>query len=132
MYIWFMRHDKLYIDIMKLWLRLRVCDELSICWIIRYMCIKILYALICELWNVQSHNCKPFKGDEYCDRIHCENLTSLITLMCNKLKLVWEQLKSFVFYIVHRKSLLIKIFSGLDLNQEGEVLTDSWESRAWG
>ena len=41
-----------------IWLRLSVCDKLSMCWIVRCMCIEILYALCSELWTVQSHNCK--------------------------------------------------------------------------
>ena len=50
----------------------------------------------------------------------------------DELKLFWEQLRSHVFCIIHRYSLCAKMFSRLDLNQEGEVLTDSSESRPWG
>ena len=54
---------------------------------------------------------RPFKGDE----LMRENI-----------------LRTRVFCIVHRWSLHAKMFSGLDLNQEGEALTDSSESRPWG
>ena len=37
-----------------------------------------------------------------------------------------------MFCTIHRYSLQAKIFSGLDLNQEGEALTDSLEYRPWG
>jgi len=37
-----------------------------------------------------------------------------------------------VFCTVHRYSLCAKIFSGLDLNQEGEALMDSSECRPSG
>ena len=65
----------------------------------------------CVHWgvNYESHNrmtVRPSKGDElmcneYCDGIHCGYPTSLITLARDELKLIWEQLRSRVFCIVH-------------------------------
>ena len=50
---------------------------------------------------------RPFKSDElmrdeYRDEIHCGNSTSLITLRHDELKLFLDQLRSRVFYTVHR------------------------------
>ena len=36
------------------------------------------------------------------------------------------------YVMTGNESLCAKIFSGLDLNQEGEALTDSSECRPWG
>jgi len=50
---------------------------------------------------------RPFKGDklmrdEYCDGIHYGNLTSLITLRRDELKLFCKQLRSRVLCTIHR------------------------------
>ena len=37
-----------------------------------------------------------------------------------------------MFCTVHRYNLCDKMFFGLDLNQEGEAMTDSLECRPWG
>ena len=37
-----------------------------------------------------------------------------------------------MFCTIHRQSFCAKMFSRLDLNQEGEALTNSLESRPWG
>ena len=47
-----------YIEIMRWWFKLWVSDKLNLWWMVRYMCIEMLYVLSCELWTVQSHNCK--------------------------------------------------------------------------
>ena len=42
-----------YIEIMKWWFKLWVSDKLNLWWMVRYMCIEMLYVLSCELWTVQ-------------------------------------------------------------------------------
>jgi len=125
------------------------CDYGSVMnyvYVTSWLCVK-LWDHTCVLrcwvhWVVSyesySHTIvRPFKGDElmrneYCDGIHSRNLTSLITLRHDELKLFWEQLRSRVFCTINRWSLHAKMFSGLDLNQEGEALVDSSECRPWG
>jgi len=93
--------------IMKVWLT--VCK-----WQVEYVLnCEIIHVLkCCVYWIVsyESYNqmtIRPFKNDElmrdeYCEGIHCGNLTNLITLRHDKLKLFWEQLRSRVLCIVHR------------------------------
>ena len=87
--IWCMRHDNVmswdYESVIDcVYVSSWVCVKL---WY--HTCIEILCAFSYELWTIQSHDYKPFKGDElmrneYCD--HCGNPTSWITLsLCRSL-----------------------------------------------
>jgi len=71
------------------------------------MCIEMLLHWVMGYESYNHTTVVLFKGnelmhDENYDGIHSENLTSLITLRYDELKLFWEQLKSRVFCIVHR------------------------------
>jgi len=94
-----------YFGIITLWLRLGVGDKLSMCWIVKYLCIEFCMHWIVSYELYNHTTVRPFKGDklmcdEYCDGIHRGNLTSWIVLKYNELKSFWKQLSSCVYCIV--------------------------------
>ena len=69
-----------YVEVMKWWFKLWVCDKLNMWRMMKYMCIEMR----CVYWVVSYELCnhtiiRPFKGDEYYDGIQCGDPTSLIT-----------------------------------------------------
>ena len=72
------------------------------CEITRVLRCCLHLVVCCELYNHTT--VRPFKGNKLIRNEYCGNFASLRA----------------------------KMFSRLDLNQEGEVLVDSLESRPWG
>ena len=100
MCIWFLKRND-----MSFWIVIKIEYK----WQVEYMlnCDITSVLRCCVYWFVSyelyNHTTvKPFKGDEYCDGIHCENRTSCIPFRRDELKLFWEQLRSYVFCIIHR------------------------------